>query len=83
MNTPPNDNDTITSLINEAIQLYGIKSVIKKEYLRLVKRCNPSRYTKPYNAEKLELANKLSSCLQKDDLSYTEFESVKNEARQL
>lgn len=83
MNTPPNDNDTITSLINEAIQLYGIKSVFKKEYLRLVKRCDPSRYTKPYNAEKLELVNKLSSCLQKDDLSYTEFESVKNEARQL
>ena len=53
------------------------------EIRELLRRSNPINFTKPYNAEKLEKANKIYANLQKDKLTYRQYIKLQNEIESL
>lgn len=78
-----NDTEALDSLQIEAMDKLGITFVYKEEISEMKKVVNPKRFMKPYNPEKLDIANALYSSLNKDKLSYNEFCEIKEKAKQL
>ena len=49
----------------------------------LKKLCNPKRFTKPYNAEKVDKANALYAKLKKESISCSEYVQIKKDIDEL
>ena len=65
MTTSPDDKDTLYDLQSQAEEVLGVSFVDSEMVDRLKKKVNPKRFMKPYNPEKVTLANELYSRLSK------------------
>lgn len=74
------DNAILLELADRAQKELSIDLIEEKELNDLKALCNPAKYMKPYDAEKVSLANELFAILSKSELSYSEFLEVKNKA---
>ena len=61
----------------------GICLVDIEKIKELREKANPKNYMKPYNAEKVALANELYSKLSKDGLTYNELSEIENRINKL
>lgn len=75
--------EELISLADKAQKLLYIQLIEQSELDEYIKLVNPSNYMKPYNAEKIALANELYAILQNKTISYSDFISVKNRAKHL
>ena len=57
--TDANDKEEIFKLASLAESELGVELVSKSEILSLQRMCNPKQFMKPYNAEKVAIANEL------------------------
>ena len=83
LNTDRTDSEKILRLSNQANEALNISLINDEAVQDLMERTNPQRFTNPYNAEKVSLANDLYSRLQAKNLTYSDFLNIKNEARKL
>lgn len=71
-----NDIDSLNAIQAEAISELGINLVDKDRVNYLKELADPRNYLKPYNPDKVALANELYAILSKDDISYEELAEV-------
>lgn len=75
------------SALNEisqtAITELGITLIDETRLKKLKEKVNPQRYMKPYNAEKVSLANELFARISKSGLTYEEFIEIEKESKKL
>lgn len=77
------DNEALLEIQKEAVNKLGI-SLINKEMLHVLKnKVNPKNYMKPYDAEKVTLANNLYARLSVDNISFEEFLEIERLSEQL
>lgn len=76
-------SEELLDLANEAQTLLGISLIEKSELNGLLNKVNPSNFMKPYNADKIAMANELYGILQKSDLKYSEYIDVQNRMKEL
>lgn len=78
-----NDSLTINALIQRCTNELGV-SFIDPSLLNELKRAsNPKHFMKPYDAEKVKLANSIFAKLNSDTLSYAEFKMIREEVEKL
>jgi hypothetical protein len=61
----------------------GIDLINKDKVQELKDKVNPKNFIKPYNAEKIALANELYAIITKESLTYDELEEVEEKAKLL
>lgn len=83
LETTPDNNDALKEIQIQASSELGINFIDKAELKDLREKVNPKRFIKPYNAEKVSLANELYAILAKDNLTYGEMIEVKEKAKEL
>lgn len=83
MNTSPDDKDTLYDLQSQAEEVLGVSFVDPEMVERLKKKINPKRFMKPYNPEKITLANELYSRLTKENISYKEIMEIEEQSKKL
>lgn len=83
MNTSPDDKDTLYDLQSQAEEILGVSFVDQEMLERLKKKVNPKRFMKPYNPEKVSLANELYSRLSKENISYKEIMEIEERSKKL
>ena len=83
MNTSPDDKDTLYDLQSQAEEVLGVSFVDQEMLERLKKKVNPKRFMKPYNPEKVSLANELYSRLSKENISYKEIMEIEERSKKL
>lgn len=75
------------SALNEisqtAITELGITLIDETRLKKLKEKVNPRRYMKPYNAEKVSLANELFARISKTELTYEEYIEIEKESKKL
>lgn len=75
------------SALNEisqtAITELGITLIDETRLKKLKEKVNPQQYMKPYNAEKVSLANELFARISKTELTYEEYIEIENESKKL
>lgn len=76
-------DEELISLADIVQSELGIGLVTTNEINEALNIANPSNYIKPYNAEKVALANDLYSKLQIPNLKYSEFIAIKEQLKQL
>ena len=76
-------NDTLMKLQAQAVAELGVTLIDKNRLAKLKAKLNPQNYMKPYNAEKVSLANELYSRVNKEGLTYEEFVEIEKEAQKL
>lgn len=74
--TNEEDKEKLTELRIRATDEFGVSFINQQELEMLKKKCNPQKYMKPYNAEKVSLANELYAILNSDSLTYSEMKDV-------
>lgn len=74
------DSVMLLELADRAETELSIRLIEEKELSDLKNLCNPTKYMKPYDAEKVSLANELFSIISKPDLLYSNFLEVRNRA---
>lgn len=77
------DENLLITLADRVQQELNISLVENSELDDLKNVCNPSNYMKPYDAEKVSLANELYSELTKENLSFSDFLKVKEQSKKL
>lgn len=77
------DMDALNELQQTAVKDLGICLVDIEKIKELREKANPKNYMKPYNAEKVALANELYSKLSKDGLTYSELSEIENRINKL
>ena len=83
MATSPKDLETLQALREEAENELSISFVDKEKIAELKEKVNPKRFMKPYNAEKVSLANDLYSRLSKENISYKELMDIETKIYQM
>lgn len=83
LKTTPDNNDDLIEIQMQASSELGINFINKAELEDLKEKVNPKRFLKPYNAEKVSLANELYAVLAKDNLTYGELMEVKEKSKLL
>ena len=81
--TSKEDQERLSELRKIAVEVFGISFIDPNEVEILKKKCNPQKYMKPYDAEKVSLANELYSRITKTGLTYEEFVEIKEESEKL
>lgn len=81
--TDESSETDLKELRQQAISTFGISFIEKKRLEELKRRCNPERYMKPYNAEKVSLANKLYDRLCSNDITIDEIEEIELQSKSL
>lgn len=74
---------TLIKLAYRAQKELSINMIEDQEMNDLKALCNPTKYMKPYDAEKVSLANELFAILSKSDLSYLDFIDVQKRSKDL
>ena len=77
------DNEKLMELQAQAVAELGITLIDKNRLAKLKAKLNPQNYMKPYDAEKVSLANELFSRVNKKGLTYEEFVEIEKEAQKL
>ena len=77
------DNEKLMVLQSQAVSELGITLIDDQLLKRLKAKVNPQRYMKPYDAEKVSLANELFSRINKERLTYEEFVEIEKESAKL
>lgn len=75
--TDVNDDEGIMKLASLAESGLGVVLISKSDIRSLKKICNPKRFMKPYNPEKVAIANELYSKLNQERLSCAEYFGIK------
>ena len=83
MNTSPDDKDTLYDLQSQAEEELGVSFVDLEMVEKLKKKVNPKRFMKPYNPEKVTLANELYSRLSKENISYKDIIEIEERSKKL
>lgn len=83
LNTSPDDKDTLYDLQSQAEEVLGVSFVDPEMVKELKKKVNPKRFMKPYNPEKVTLANELYSRLTKENISYKEIMEIEEQSKNL
>ena len=83
MNTSPDDKDTLYDLQSQAEEVLGVSFVDSEMVEKLKKKVNPKRFMKPYNPEKVTLANELYSRLSKENISYKDIIEIEERSKKL
>ena len=81
--TDINDNEEILKLASLAEAKLGVVLVYKSDIRALKKKCNPKRFMKPYNPQKVAIANELYTKLKQKKLSCAEYLEIKYKLSQL
>lgn len=81
--TDKNDTEEILRLAALAESELGIELVSKSDIRSLRRKCNPKRFMKPYNPEKVSIANELYTKLRQEKLSCSEFLEIKSRVSML
>lgn len=81
-NTDEEDLEKLRLLRQEAEKTLGINFFDKKLLKTLLYNTNPKHYMKPYNAEKVRIANQLHMKLKKGNISVEELESIEREIQE-
>lgn len=77
------DNEKLMVLQSQAVTELGIILIDDQLLKRLKAKVNPQRYMKPYDAEKVSLANELFSRINKEGLTYEVFVEIEKESERL
>lgn len=77
------DKEEIDRLCIEAEALLNISFVDNKEIKKLLKRCNPMLFMKPYDAEKVARANEIYGRIKKGKLSYADYVKILQDVEDL
>jgi hypothetical protein len=77
------DNEKLMELQAQAVAELGIVLIDDNQLKKLMAKLNPRNYMKPYDAEKVSLANELFSKINKDGLTYEEFVEIDLAAQKL
>ncbi len=83
MEIKPDDKEELMKLQSQAVAELGITLIDPENFKELLKKVNPQEYMKPYDAEKVRIANDLYSRLTKGELTYEEFVDIEEESKQL
>ncbi len=83
MKTSPDDKDTLYDLQSQAEEELGVSFVDLEMVEKLKKKVNPKRFMKPYNPEKVTLANELYSRLSKENISYKDIIEIEERSKKL
>ena len=78
-----NNTEAVNVLILRCIDELGITFIDKTQLSELKKFVSPKRFMKPYDAQKIQLANQLFSKLNSDNLSYMDFKEICEKAKEL
>lgn len=76
--TDANDNEEILRLASLAESELGVELISKSDIQSLKRKCNPKRFMKPYNPEKVSMANELYTKLSQEKLSCSEYLEIKS-----
>ncbi len=75
--------NALNEISQTAITELGITLIDETRLKKLKERVNPQRYMKPYNAEKVSLANELFARISKTELTYEEYIEIEKESKKL
>lgn len=78
MQIDPKDKEELASLANRAISELEISIIDENELVEMREKANPSNYIKPYDPDKVSIANEAYSLLEKERLTYEEYIRVKS-----
>lgn len=81
--TSPDDKETLLLLVKEAEEKMDISFVDSIKVASLKKQVNPKRFMKPYQPEKVSLANELYAILNKEKVSYTDIIEIEKKVEKL
>jgi hypothetical protein len=70
-------------LQSQAEEELGVSFVDLEMVEKLKKKVNPKRFMKPYNPEKVTLANELYSRLSKENISYKDIIEIEEQSKKL
>ena len=79
----PEDIDALNELQQIAVSDLGINLIDSEKLEELKQIVNPQKYMKPYNPDKIAIANELYAILSKDNLTFSELLEVENKAKEL
>jgi hypothetical protein len=77
------DKSALKEIQRFAVNELGIDLINKDKVQELKDKVNPKNFIKPYNAEKIALANELYAIITKESLTYDELEEVEEKAKLL
>lgn len=78
------DNESqLLEIANKAQKELSVSLIEKSELEEIKLRVNPARFMKPYDAQKVALANELFSMLDGPDLTYSDFITVRERSKSL
>lgn len=83
LETNAEDIETLNEIQVQVVSDLGINLIDVEEMTELKEKVNPKNYIKPYNPDKVALANELFAALSKEGLTYTEFVDIKEKSKQL
>ena len=66
-----------------AVSELGVILIDNEKLKYLKEKVNPQKFMKPYNAEKVKIANDLYSRLSKENLTFDEFIIIEEESNKL
>lgn len=75
--------NALKEISQTAITELGITLIDETRLKKLKEKVNPQRYMKPYNAEKVSLANELFARINRIGLTYEEYIEIENESKKL
>lgn len=75
--------NVLNEISQTAITELGITLIDETRLKKLKEKVNPQRYMKPYNAEKVSLANELFARINKEGLTYEEYVEIEKESKKL
>lgn len=76
--TDANDNEEVLRLASLVESELGVELISKSDIQSLKRKCNPKRFMKPYNPEKVSMANELYTKLSQEKLSCSEYLEIKS-----
>lgn len=83
LETSPDDIEALKDLIKQAEEELGVNFVDKEKIVVLKKKVNPQKFMKPYQPEKVTLANELYSILNNEDITFEELMEVEEKSKTL
>lgn len=83
LNINSDDKETLMKIQSKAVSELSISLINKEELNELRQKVNPKNFMKPYNAEKVSLANELYSILSDENIDYVKMLEVKERSKVL
>lgn len=81
MEIEPDNKEALMALQSRAVTELSITLIETEKLKELIEKVNPQRFMKPYNAEKVGIANDLYSRLNKEGLTFEEFIEIEGQSK--